>query len=99
MKIPRILVKTWTNQLIQYNPINKDDPTKGTEEVMPYAPSQYCGRGRLCKNNATGKTFYVCDSSFLKVVDPSPQSEEWTFTLENGATTDTIKKKVVVAND
>ena len=25
--------------------------------------------------------------------------EEWTFTLENGATTDTIKKKVVVVND
>ena len=92
MKIPRILVKTWTNQLIQYDPIT------GQQNVMPYIPSQYCGRGRLCKNNATGKTFYVCDSSFLKVVDPSGTSEEWTFTLENGATTDEIKKKVVIVS-
>lgn len=64
---------------------------------MPYIPSQYCGRGRLCKNNATGKTFYVCDSSFLKVVDPTVVSEEWTFTLENGATTEEVKKKIVIA--
>ena len=66
---------------------------------MPCAPSQYCGRGRLGKNTATGKTFYVCDSSFMKVVDPAPQTEEWTFTLENGAATDTVRKKVVVVND
>ena len=90
MKIPRVLVKTWTNQLIQYDPIT------GRENILPYVPSQYCGRGRLCKNNATGKTFYVCDSSFLKVVDPTGNSETWTFTVDNGSEVGTVTKHVVL---
>ena len=32
MKIPRTLVKTWTNQLVQY------DPVTGSESVLPYLP-------------------------------------------------------------
>lgn len=90
MKIPRVLVKAWTNQLVQYDPIT------GRENVMPYVPSQYCGRGRLCRNNATGKTFYVCDSSFLKVVDPAGNSETWTFTVDNGSEVGTVTKQVVL---
>jgi len=91
MKIPKIIVRTWSNEVIEYDPL--DDESK----VLDAAPAEFCGKGRLCRNPATGKTFFVGDQGFLKIVDPAAgESEEWTFTVENGASTGEIKKRVVV---
>jgi len=63
--MPRMFVRTDLNQLIEY------DPLDGQYKVIDKLPVDFCGRGRLCKNLATNKTFYVGDASFIKVAEPA----------------------------
>ena len=62
MQIPRYFVKVKTNELIEYNPLTKEYKT-----ITDQLPQDFCGRGRLCKNMITKKTFYVGNAHFEKI--------------------------------
>ena len=67
----------YDNQLCVYNPLTEEWSAEG----MPY---ETCGYGRICKNLATNKCFYVRDNSFLKICEKEENFERWTFQLDNG---------------
>ncbi len=61
-KLPKTVIDTRVNSISVYNPI-AEAWTLDTSKLPP----EYVGVGRLTRNNATGKTFYVTPNSFIKI--------------------------------
>ena len=62
--VPKQILNIHTNELVTYN-------IDGTTTTQTGRWTNYVGVGRLVKNNATNKTFYVAANQFIKVVDPN----------------------------
>ena len=64
MDIPKTVVKTQTNEVIMHDPITGSNTTQTT------LGTDFCGIGRICKNLATNKSFYVtANNTFLKLAE------------------------------
>ena len=61
-KVEKRIIKTNTNELVTYD-------IDGIRTSTPGKMTEIAGIGRFIKNTATNKTFYVGDSSFIKIAN------------------------------